>query len=288
MREIKIIIEKEFQDKEIKHILKNKLMLSNRVITKLKTFPDGITLNGQKAFVTAHVKENDLLLLRMYDEPSKNIEPCDLPLDIIHEDEDILVVNKPRNMPTHPSLNHYTDTLANAVMHYYKDKDFTFRVITRLDRNTSGLVLIAKNKISAHKLSALMNEKAIQKIYYAICCGHPEIKGGFIDVPIKRKDFSGILRVASSDGKAALTEYCVEKQKNDLSLIRLIPHTGRTHQLRVHMSHIGHPIYGDGLYGNEVSESSATLLHCQQLSFIHPTTGSKIELTAPFPDDMIF
>ena len=127
-----------------------------------------------------------------------------------------------------------------------------------------------------------------EKIYYAICCGCPEKKEGFINIPIKRKEFSGILRVTACDGKDALTEYYVEKQKDDLSLIKLIPHTGRTHQLRVHMSHIGHPIYGDGLYGNEVSESSATLLHCRQLSFIHPTTGSEIELTAPFPDDMIF
>ena len=288
MKEIKLIIEKDLSDKEIKYILKNKLMLSNRVITKLKTFPDGITLNGCKAFVTARVKENDLLVLRMYDEPSKNIEPCELPLDIIYEDEDILVVNKPRNMPTHPSLNHYTDTLANAVMHYYKDEFFTFRVITRLDRDTSGLVLIAKNKISAQKLSALMNEKSIKKIYYAICRGCPEAKEGFINIPIKRKDFSGILRVTADDGKESLTEYLVEKQKDGLSLIKLIPHTGRTHQLRVHLSHIGHPIYGDSLYGTELSESTATLLHCRQLTFIHPMKGNEIKLIAPFPKDMIF
>ncbi len=286
MREIKLKIKKELENKEIKYILKNVFFLSNRVITKLKTFPDGITLNGQKAFVTVRVKENDLLILRMYDEASKNIEPSDLPLNIIFEDEDILVVNKPRNMPTHPSLNHYTDTLANSVMNYYKDKDFTFRVITRLDRDTSGLVLIAKNKISAQKLSAQMADKTIKKEYCAICHGCPSQKEGCINAPIKRKEYSGILRIVDPAGKDSFTEYSVIKTTDTLSLLKLIPHTGRTHQLRVHLSHIGTPIYGDELYGSDAKDCSATLLHCRQLSFLHPMSNKKIILTAPLPDDM--
>ena len=287
MKELKLKIEKELENKEIKYILKNTLFLSNRVITKLKTFPDGITLNGEKAFVTVRVKENDLLLIRMYDEASKNIEPCDLPLDIIFEDEDILVVNKPRNMPTHPSLNHYNDTLANAVMNYYRDKDFTFRVITRLDRNTSGLVLIAKNKISAQKLSEQMADKKIKKEYYAICHGCPEKKDGDIDIPIKRMNYSGILRVADPSGKEAYTEYSVMKTNENRSLIKLIPHTGRTHQLRVHLAYIGTPIYGDELYGSDAKDCKATLLHCRQLKLLHPTNGNEVIFTAELPEDMI-
>ncbi len=286
MKEIKLKIEKNLENKEIKYILKNKLFLSNRVITKLKTFPDGITLNGEKAFVTVRAKENDLLIIRMYDEASKNIEPSDLPLDIIFEDEDILVVNKPRNMPTHPSLNHYTDTLANAVMNYYRDKNFTFRVITRLDRNTSGLVLIAKNKISAQILSKQMEDKKIKKEYYAICRGCPDEKNGIIDIPIKRKEYSGILRIADPSGKEAYTEYSVVDTKEDLSLIKLIPHTGRTHQLRVHLAYIGTPIYGDELYGSDTQAHAETLLHCRQLKLFHPMTNKEILFTAPLPDDM--
>lgn len=287
MKEIKLKIEKKLEDKEIKFILKNVLLLSNRVITKLKMFPDGITLNGNKAFVTVRVKENDLLVLRMYDEPSKNIEPSDLPLDIIFENEDILIVNKPRNMPTHPSLNHYTDTLANAVMNHYRNKDFTFRVITRLDRNTSGLVLIAKNKIAAQQLSFQMENKQIKKEYYAICHGCPEEKQGFINAPIKRASYSGITRVIHPEGKESLTEYSVIKSDGILSLLKLIPHTGRTHQLRVHLAYIGTPIYGDELYGSTAQECNATLLHCRKLSFFNPVNNEEMTLCAPLPEDMI-
>lgn len=287
MKEITLKIKKEFENYEIKQILKNELEISNKVITKLKNFSDGITLNDKKAFVTAKVKENDILKLKLYDEKSKNIVPSDIPLDILFEDEDLLVVNKPRNMPTHPSLNHYTDTLANGVMNLYKDKDFTFRVITRLDRDTSGIVIIAKNKISAQKLSSQMQDKKIVKEYYAICHNRLECKKGRFDFPIRRVDNSTISREVHPLGKEAVTDYEVISEKDGKFIVKLFPLTGRTHQLRVHLSFMGTPILGDNLYGSsEITHT--TLLHCKRIMLKHPSTEKTLVFDAPLPHDMQF
>lgn len=285
LKEIAINIIPDFEGYEIKKILLNELKLSNKVLTKLKQFPDGITLNGEKAFVTVKVKSRDILKIKLYDRNSVNIVPSDIPLDIIYEDEDILAVNKPRNMPTHPSQNHYTDTLANGVMNYYKDKDFTFRVITRLDRDTSGVVIIAKNKISAQKLSQLMQTRNISKEYIAVCHGVCTTPKGIINVPIARVPGSGILREVNESGKEAVTKYEIISKRNGLCLVKLNPLTGRTHQLRVHMSHIGMPIYGDELYGSPITDKQ-TLLHCRSIEFMHPMNGKHLTIDAPIPEDI--
>ena len=287
MKEIEIKIKKEYSGDEIKKVLKKELDISNKVLTKLKTFPDGITLNGKKAFVTVKVSENDILKIRLYDKNSEKIIPSDIPLDIIFEDDDLLVLNKPRNMPTHPSLNHYTDTLANGVMNLYKDKNFTFRVITRLDRDTSGIVIVAKNKLSAQKLSLNMQKKEIKKEYYAICMNTLKNKSGRIDLPIKRVDGSGILREVNPLGKEAITDYEVVKEKDNLFLVKLNPLTGRTHQLRVHLSYLGTPIIGDSLYG-PFEKGEKTLLHCKKIKLNHPLTNQEMVFDAPFPRDMEF
>ena len=286
MKEIILKISEEQNGLQIKHVLKKELDISNKILTKLKTFPDGITLNGVKAFVTKTVKSGDELILKLYDTKSENIIPSDIPLDIIYEDEDILAVNKPRNMPTHPSRNHYTDTLANGVMHLYKDCDFTFRVITRLDRDTSGIVIIAKNKYSAQILSSQMADNSFKKEYCAVCHNFIEKKQGSINAPIKRVEGSGILREVNQSGKKALTNYLVIEEKNNMFLVKLIPITGRTHQLRVHMAYMGCPIIGDNLYGSEESNVK-TLLHCRKVSFTHPSSKREITLNTELPDDMM-
>lgn len=285
MKEIIIKINDELFGKSIKEILKKELDISNKLLTKLKTYEDGVTLNGHKEYVTKIPNKDDILKIKIYDENSKKIPPSDIPLDIIFEDEDILVVNKPRNMPTHPSYNHYTDTLANGVMNYYKNTNFTFRVITRLDRDTSGIVVIAKNKFSAEKLSSQMQKKTIKKEYYAICEGTPKNKSGVINAPIKRVDGSSILREVNNEGKSALTKYQVIKEKDGYFLVKLLPKTGRTHQLRVHLSYLGTPIKGDSLYGSLVKDMS-TLLHCKKIILNHPITDELLEFEAPIPLDM--
>lgn len=285
MHDFNLKIQKKYDGKEIKYILKNHFNLSDRMITRLKK-GDGITLNGTKEFVNKIVHENDMLILNIPQTASKNITPSNIPMDILYEDDDILAVNKPADMPTHPSINHYKDTLANACAYYFRDIPFTFRAITRLDRDTTGVVLIAKNAPAAHRLSKAMQAGEVKKEYIALCTGNTASKTGIIDAPIKREADGCIKRCVCDDGKHALSEYEITETKNELSLVRLIPHTGRTHQLRLHLSHIGMPIYGDFLYGTEIS-GERTRLHCRSISFRHPFTDDKITISAPIPNDMV-
>ena len=245
MRKIEFKVSEDLSGKEIKSILYKNLSLSSKLIRKLKTYDDGILLNNKKATVREKVSAGDILLINILDEVSVNIVPNDIPLDVLYEDEDIIAINKPYNMPTHPSQNHYEGTLANGVMNYFKGTDFTFRAINRLDRDTTGVVLVAKNRYSSELFCRQIRNGDMQKTYLAICKGKPEQIKGVIDAPIKRKEDSVITRIVAEDGQSAKTFYEVVKTENGYSLIKLKPKTGRTHQIRVHMAHIGHPLYGD-------------------------------------------
>ncbi len=285
MKQIKYIACMEDENKKIKDILRQKFAISAAVLTELKKSSEGILCNGKSVFATHRVLCGDEVVITLTDKASTNIEPIKIPLDIIYEDEDILVVNKPRSMPTHPSQNHHSDSLANAVMGYYMDSPITFRVITRLDKDTSGVVVIAKNKISAGILTEQMVNKSIDKEYVALCCGLFDYTKGAIEEPIARKEGSAILREVNPNGKYALSGYEVISSKDDMTLVRLFPKTGRTHQLRVHMAHIGHPIYGDYLYGNSEGDAM-TRLHCAQITLTQPLTKEQLIFKAPIPDDM--
>ena len=208
----------------------------------------------------------------------------DIPLDILYEDEDILAVNKPYNMPTHTSFRHHNKTLANAVMNYFKNRDFVYRAVNRLDKDTTGIVLIAKNRIAADFLNKQIKEKKMKKIYKAICVGEFEDKEGTVNIGIKREEQGIIKRIASNNGQYAITSYKVMAYKNGYSLVELIPKTGRTHQLRVHMAYINHPIYADFLYGSEIKEER-TRLHCSLMEFQRPKDNSTIKVVAPIPSD---
>lgn len=282
---IELFIDETTSEKTIKTLLRNHIGISAAILAKLKKYPDGILVNGVHQNVNYILKNGDKLCINIRDNASQNIEPINIPIDILFEDDEIIAVNKPRNMPTHPSQNHHGDTLANGVMYYYKNTSFTFRPITRLDRDTSGVVLIAKNQLSASVLSEQMLNFKIQKQYIAVCHGVFENKSGVIDAPIARLDGSGILREVSESGKTAVTDYEVISEKNHLTLVKLFPKTGRTHQLRVHLSHIGHPIYGDDLYGSPVKDKK-TLLHCEKICFIHPKTNENTEIVAKIPEDI--
>ena len=284
MKTLTLKITDEFENKLIKDILKNYFKLSAGIITRLKKYENGILLNGERATVAKMLKTGDILEINIMDENSKNIEPIEIPLDILYEDEDILAVNKSGNMPTHPSIKHHGDTLANGVMYYYKDKSFTFRAITRLDRETSGIVLIAKNQLSAKMLSEQMQKGEILKEYTAITQNKPENESGVIDKPIKRANNTLILRCISPDGKQAITKYKVIGEKNGLYYLKLEPITGRTHQIRVHLASINCPIYADGLYGTEIKNERCRL-HCSKITFTHPSNGKAITISAPPPKD---
>lgn len=284
MREFVLTVSDDFDGKPIKYVLTNHWEFSGNLVTLLKK-DDGILLNGKKEFVNKVVKKGDILKINLPQENSENIVPNDIPLDILFEDDDILVVNKPHNMPTHPSIGHFEGTLANAVMHYFRDIPHTFRAITRLDRDTSGVVLLAKNIVSADRLSKALINNEIKKEYVALCVGTPVPSKGTIDAPIKREKEGIIKRCISPDGKSAVTDYEVISQKDGFSLVRLFPKTGRTHQLRLHLAHIGTPIYSDFLYGQEIL-NERTRLHCHKLSFPHPFTMEAMEFKAPIPLDM--
>ena len=260
----------------IRDYLKNRLGLSVSLIGKVKY--DNVILNGTPVHMRAAVKNGDVIEIVLPEEESESIEPMDIPINVLYEDDYILAVNKPVNMPVHPSRGNHLPTLANAVRAYI-GKPFVFRAINRLDRDTSGIVLIAKDRLCGSKLYAAMKAKKFAKTYTALVSGIPDPPCGFISAPIARECEGSIRRVVREDGKECLTEYeTVSVDENGNATVRVIPHTGRTHQIRVHMSHIGHPLMCDFLYG-ERTEGKTYELHCCSLSFTHPMTNKEITIS---------
>ncbi len=284
------VISTEYDGMILREYLRSVLRLSRAELTELKKRDDGIMLNGTRVTVRAVLKEGDELVLSRGDiASSEGVIPVDLPLEILYEDDDIIALNKPPFMPTHPSHEHQSDTLANALAFYFKNKgvNFVFRAVNRLDRDTSGIVLVAKNKNSAFLLARQISEFQVTKRYIALACG--EIFGkGEIEGNIRRIEDGKMNRGVFPDGQYALTEYEALCFKNDISTLLVTPKTGRTHQIRVHLSHIGRPILGDTLYGDEGGSEliSRQALHAYSLTFSHPTSNKKITVTAPIPNDM--
>ena len=237
----------------------------------------GIILNGTTVTVRATVREGDRVEIYLNEERSEGIPPMDIPLRVLYEDDDILAVDKPTNMPTHPSKGNTLPTLANAVMGYYGG-DFVFRSVNRLDRDTSGVVIIAKNQISASNLSSSMKKGLWRKKYHAIVDGCPEPKSARIDAPIERIEEGNIKRTVRPDGKRAVTDYRVIEKYDDCSLCEISLLTGRTHQIRVHMAYVGHPLRSDFLYG--VESEADYFLRCVEISFPHPKTDEIIVIKA--------
>jgi len=280
---ITLKIEKENESLKIESVLRNSLRFSSALLGKLKRKDGSVLLNGANAKLTDRVKSGDELIVKIPKEKTENIIPVKMPLDILYEDEDILAVNKPSSMPVHPVRNHEKDTLANGILCHLGEKS-TIHIITRLDRETSGIVLVAKNPLSAAILTEQIKNRKIEKEYIAIVEGTPNPEKGTITAHIK-KEGMGICREVSPDGKEAITEYETIKISGNLVKIRAIPITGRTHQIRVHMSYIGTPIYGDSLYGKPRA-GERTKLHCEKISFTHPITNKPIVVKAPLPADM--
>ena len=259
-------------------------------LTQLKKMRESILINGVWSYMRTAVKDGDILTVHIQEpESSPNIPPVKLPLDIVYEDEDIVVVNKPAGMPVHPSLNNYENSLANGLMYYYQEqgKPFIFRCTNRLDRDTSGLTVVAKHMVSSSILSSMGMRHEITREYLAIVRGALKPSEGTIDAPIGRTGSSLIERkIDFENGERAVTHYRVVEEQNGHSLVSLILETGRTHQIRVHMKYIGHPLVGDYLYNPDMEYIDRQALHSHRLSFTHPVTGEKMEFTAPLPTDM--
>ena len=288
-RTITYNIDKENNNQTIQSYLKEKRYTHN-VIVNLKKTENGIMLNNEWAYVNSKLSAGDILRINLIENNKEtSIVPVNIPLPIVYEDEDILIVNKPSNMPVHPSQNNYDNTLANGILFYFKEQnmDFTFRCINRLDRDTTGLTIIAKNSLSGGILSQDVAKRKINRTYLAICYGQINDEG-IIDKPIGRKDNSTIERMVRIDGEKAITHYkkLAYNENQNCSLVELKLETGRTHQIRVHMNHIGHPLPGDFLYNPDYSLINRQALHSYSLDFIHPVTNEKMHFHAELPADM--
>ena len=262
---------------------------SRHILSSMKADKEALTRNGQRIGGREHLLAGDHFRVRLLETiDSDGIVPVSMPLSILYEDEDILVINKPADMPVHPSIGNYTNTLANGVTAYLdaKGEHSPFRCINRLDRDTSGALILAKNAFSAAVLSTQMRNRQIRRTYLAVVEGITP-PNGTISAPISRVDDSVIERhVDFLHGEPAVTHYERLETKNEHSLLEIHLETGRTHQIRVHMGYIGHPLPADYLYHPEYDCFKRQPLHSLQLEFRHPVTDKSMCLLAPVPEDM--
>lgn len=274
---------------ELREIMREHFDFSSRLRNKIKR-NKLVMLNGVQTPGWIKPSVGDVISITLPEERS-NFEPQPIPLYPVFEDDDLMVINKQPGLIVHPTKGHPTGTVANALMHYMEQtgRHFKIRFVNRLDMDTSGLLVIAKNQYCQNDYTLQMKKNLVEKRYIAIVKGLVEAEEGTIDLPIGRPDPDNVRRGVMDGGSPSVTHYKVLQRftKHPYSLVELLLETGRTHQIRVHMSHIGHPVLGDWLYGGEnVNLIERQALHAARLSFTHPITGEKMMLEAPLPDDM--
>lgn len=281
----------------LKTILLNRLGVSRRLLSRLKLTEQGITVNGVRQYINIKVKAGDRVEVRMEEEASEDILPEELPLDILYEDDQLLIANKPAGMVVHPTHGHYVGTLANAVVYHWmkRGEHVRFRPVHRLDQETSGVLAIAKNPYVHQHISEQMKQDLVNKEYLAIVHGEMGQAAGTVNEPIDRDPEQPHIRIVTSSGYPAVTHYRVERIYPGATLVRLRLETGRTHQIRVHMKHLGYPLFGDKMYGlsDDIGEPpniqailSRQALHAAKLGFTHPGTRQLVEFNADLPEDM--
>ena len=284
------IVQKNENFDNIKELLKTKFQISDRLLLKLKN-NNKILLNNKPANIKLPVNINDIITVLLdLEEDNSNIVPTKIDLNILYEDDCFLILNKPANMPIHPSMLHYENSLSNGVKYYFNTINLKkkIRPVNRLDKDTSGIVIFAKNEYVQECLIKQMQNNTFVKEYIAICDGVLNETSGTINKPISRKADSIIERCIDENGDVSITHYNVTACNNNLSVVNIILETGRTHQIRVHFASIGNAVLGDTLYGCASDLISRQALHSYKVSFIHPISLEKMEIIAPLYDDMKF
>lgn len=282
------LVTEEFNGLKVYNILRGPMKVSGTMIKRLKK-SGGILLNNAPVRTIDGVKSGDILTVIIDNNEGATITPENNPISVLYEDESFIAVDKPANMAVHPSAGHQTGTLAQAVLWYLIEQGLQTKIrpINRLDRDTSGITLFAKNAYIQDQLARQMKDNRVYKAYLGIVHGVFSPEKGTIRLPIARKEGSIMERVIDSSGFDSITHYETIKVHNDLSLVKFVLETGRTHQIRVHSKAMGHPLLGDGLYSDiETNLIGRQALHSHQLSFDHPITGKRIELVSPLPEDM--
>lgn len=288
-RNIDYIVDEDSAGLRVEQFLRRK-RYSGQNLSEIKRMPKSILVNGVHYYMRQELSTGDHLQVRICEtQNSEKIPPTKLPLDIIYEDEDLLVLNKPAGMPIHPSLNNYTNSMANALAYYFQSqgKPFIFRCCNRLDRDTSGLTIVSKHLVSGSILSDMTKYREVHREYLAIARGSVTPSEGTIQAPLGRKEGTIIERTVDWEhGEDAVTHYKVVKEANGHSLVSLRLETGRTHQIRIHMKYLGYPLIGDYLYNPDMEYMTRQALHSHHMEFTHPITGEHMSFTAPLPEDM--
>ncbi|SKA90691.1 23S rRNA pseudouridine1911/1915/1917 synthase [Caloramator quimbayensis] len=279
-------IEKDKEGIKLINFLRHELKMSTRLTRKLLR-GEFVKINGITGKANSILKCDDRVIIILDTGETQDIEPQDIPIDICYEDEDILIVNKPPFMVVHPTKGHPQGTLSNAVMHYFKktNQNSIVRLVNRLDRDTSGLVVIAKSQFAHQAMAKKLEKNEIEKYYVSIVEGMMEGRGT-IDLPIDREFPDSVKRAVIENGQRAVTHYEVISSSFDMSALLIKLETGKTHQIRVHFSHIGHPIVGDTLYGKESNLINRQALHAHILKFKSIRDNRPLEIVAKIPDDI--
>lgn len=280
---------KEGQDVKIRDYMKENLNLSGRFI-RGSAMDRRLRVNGKEVKLNYKLQEDDVIEVTVNAEESQNIEGEDLNIKVIYEDDDLLIVDKPPFMVVHPTKSHPMGTLANGVIHHFRSNNDNsiVRLVSRLDRDTSGLIMIAKNQFSHMNLAKSMEKNLIKKSYLAIIHGNLENQEGTIDLPIGRPTDETIKRAVLEDGQRSITHYKIKESYKEGALVELVLETGRTHQIRVHLSYVGCPIYGEQLYSdfNDEKLISRQALHAYALTLPHPRSGEILNFESTLPEDM--
>ena len=289
-RYLQLHIGPELAGADVNSLLRRRLGLSGTVLRRIKWLPDGITVDGVRVTVRYRVQPGQTLSVRISDPDSAGQPvPVDGPVDVVWEDADLAVVNKAPGVLVHPSHGHFDDTVGNYLMARWRKngEEAGFHPVHRLDKGTTGLLAVAKHPYGQEKLKNQLHTGDFRRVYLAVCDGVPVPPEGIIDAPIGPVPGSLIAREVRADGKAARTHYRVLRTSGARSLVELELETGRTHQIRVHMAHIGCPLTGDFLYGTEDRDLiGRPALHSARLELTHPVTGERLALSLPLPEDM--
>ena len=289
-RRLELVVTPELAGVKVDTLLKRHLHLSGTVVRRVKWLEDGILVDGLRVNTRFCPAAGQVLSVRLSD-PVRNsgIVPAPGPLDIVHEDDDLIVLNKSAGVPVHPGPGHFSDTLGNFLVDYYEKtgQEADFHPVHRLDRGTSGLLVAAKHPHAQEVLKNQLHTEDFRRVYLAVCEGLPDPPAGVIDAPLGPRPGSLMEQMVRPDGRPARTKYGVLRRWGGRALVSLELETGRTHQIRVHMAHIGHPLTGDFLYGTEDRALICRpALHSGYLSFRHPLTGETMQFSVPLPEDM--